>query len=67
MYTSENFKSKKALKDAVKAGKRVEIFAPGLGTPKTNGVEFLEGPHFPAAHSWYARVEMLDGGVVKVS
>jgi len=66
MYTVINFKSKKALKEAVVAGKEVRIYAPGLGTPKDNGTEFLEGPHFPQAHTWYAQVEMKDGKVVKV-
>lgn len=66
MYTVTNFKSKKALKEAVAAGKEVRIFAPGLGTPKTDGTEFLEGPHYPEPHRWYAQVEMKDGKVVKV-
>ena len=66
MYTVKNFKSKKALKDAVKAGEQVTIFAPGLGTPKDNGTEFLSGPHFPAAHSWYAEVTVKDGVITKV-
>lgn len=66
MYTVTNFKSKKALKEAVAAGKEVRIFAPGLGTPKDNGTEFLEGPHYPEPHKWYAQVEMKDGKVVKV-
>lgn len=26
----------------------------------------LEGPHYPAAHSWYAEGEMVDGILVKV-
>jgi len=34
MYTVYNFRSKKALKDAVKEGQKVTIFAPGIGTPK---------------------------------
>lgn len=66
MYTSFNFKSKKALKEAVAAGQRVTLFAPGLGTPKENGTEFVEGPHYPEPHRWYAQVEMRDGVVVKV-
>ena len=66
MYTTTNFKSKKALKDAVAAGQKVTIFAPGLGTPKRDGTEFLEGPHYPQPHKWYAQVEMKDGYVVKV-
>jgi hypothetical protein len=66
MYTEQNFKTKKALKDAVASGQDVRIFAPGLGQAKENGVEYLEGPHYPAPHTWYARVEMKDGKVVKV-
>ncbi len=67
MYASTNFKTKKALKAAVAAGEGdLTIFAPGLGTPKTDGPETLEGPHYPAAHTWYARVEMRDGKIVKV-
>lgn len=66
MYTVTNFKSKKALKEAVASGKEVRIFAPGLGTPKDNGTEFLEGPHYPEPHKWYAQVEMKDGKVIKV-
>ena len=29
----------------------LEFFAPGLGTPKENGMETVEGPHF-VAHKW---------------
>ncbi len=66
MYTSKNFKSKKALKDAVKAGEKVTLFAPGLGAPKENGTEYVEGPHYPEPHKWYAQVTVKDGVVVAV-
>ena len=33
MYTVKNFKTKKALKEAVASGEAVRIYAPGLGTP----------------------------------
>lgn len=66
MYTDTNFKSKKAFKDAVVAGKKVRLFAPGLGAPAVNGTEYVEGPHYPEPHRWYAQVEMKDGVVVKV-
>lgn len=84
MYTTKNFKTKKALKEHVfayvqhklneaagvpleaRCPEPVELYAPGLGSPKRDGVEFVEGPHFPAPHSWYAQVEMRDGVVVKV-
>jgi len=66
MYTRTNFTTKKALKEAVARGEKVTIFAPGLGAPKDNGTDFVEGPHYPAAHTWYAEVTMQDGVVVKV-
>jgi len=66
MYTDKNFKTKKALKEAVAAGESIGIYAPGLGEPKDNGVEFVEGPHYPAPHTWYAEVTMKDGIIVKV-
>ena len=66
MYCEKNFPTKKALKEAVKAGAKLRIFAPGLGTPKDTGTEYLEGPHFPKPHSWYAQVQMKDGFITSV-
>ena len=66
MYTVVNFKSKKQLAEAVRQGEIVRLFAPGLRQPKDNGREFVEGPHYPAPHTWYAQVEMVAGRVVKV-
>jgi hypothetical protein len=66
MYVNPNFKTKKAFKEHVAAGKPVEVFAPGLGTPKENGVECIEGPHYPAPHSWYAEAVIENGKVVKI-
>lgn len=66
MYASTNFKTKKALKDAIAAGETVTLFAPGFGEPKTDGTEFVEGPHYPAPHTWYAQVTMVAGKITKV-
>jgi hypothetical protein len=33
---------------------------------KDNGEETIEGPHYPKPHTWYARVRVEDGVVVKV-
>jgi hypothetical protein len=66
MYTNRNFKTKKALKEAVAAGEKIALYAPGLGTPKFNGVDYVEGPHYPASHTWYAEVTMVNGYVTKV-
>ena len=67
MYVNPNFKTKKALKEAVAAGKSVEVYSPGPFPANQNGVESVEGPHYPEPHKWYARVEVRDGKVVKVS
>jgi hypothetical protein len=66
MYASTNFKSKKAFKEAVLAGEQVTLFAPGFGTPVRNGTETVSGPHYPKPHTWYAKVLVKDGIVVKV-
>jgi hypothetical protein len=65
-YVTPNFKTKKALKEALAAGERVEVFSPGPFGCKTDGQESIEGPHYPAPHSWYSVVEVRDGLVVKV-
>lgn len=66
MYTEKDYPTKKALKDDVAAGVAVRLYAPGIGAPKANGPEYVEGPHAPKPHKWYAQVEMRDGLVVKV-
>lgn len=70
MYTTINFKSKKALKEAVAAGKQVGVYQPNniIGTPTpTEGRVSVEGPHYPEPHRWYATVELRDGKIIKVS
>ena len=67
-YVRPNFKTKKALKEAVKAGQSVYVFSPGpFPCNERNGVEFVEGPHYPEPHRWYAKVELKDSLVRKVS
>ena len=68
MYTVENFKTKKALKEAVAAGRQVTIFQPGPfgGNEPTEGTVYLEGPHYPEAHRWYAEAQLKDGNIIKV-
>lgn len=66
MYTDPNFKTKKALREALAAGKSVIVYAPGLGTVPQSGPVYLEGPHYPAPHTWYAEGTMCDGKLVKV-
>ena len=66
MYTDINFKSAAELKRAVKAGTVVCVHQPGLGEVPENGDVSLEGPHYPAAHSWYAIATLENFLVVKV-
>lgn len=70
MYTHTNFKTKKQLKEAVAAGKRVTVYQPngditGHEAPR-DGTVYLEGPHYPAPHTWYAQATLKDGVVVKI-
>ena len=66
-YVSPNFKTKKALKEAIADGKPVQVFQPGLGTVPEDGQIALEGPHYPQPHTWYATGTMKDGQLVKVA
>ena len=66
MYVDPNFKTKKELKEAVKAGRTVAVFSPGPFPAPRNGETSVEGPHYPRPHSWYARVLVADGRVTKV-
>lgn len=67
-YTSTNFKSKRELKEAVAQGKLISVYNPGLGgtiDPNSQCV-FLEGPHYPQPHKWYAQAQLKNGFIVKV-
>ena len=66
MYCSPNFKTKKALKEAVANGEKVTVFSPGPFPCPQDGSITLEGPHYPEPHRWYASVIVENGRVVKV-
>ena len=64
-YTVYNFKTKKALKNALKAGDVVRVCQEGQFGPNVeDGPVYLEGPHYPAQHSWYAIAVVKDGVIV---
>jgi len=65
-YVEPNFKTKKALRDALSAGDRIRVFQPGLGSVPQDGIVFLEGPHYPEPHRWYAKGVMRGGVLVSV-
>ena len=66
MYVTPNFKTKKAFKEAVAKGMRVEVYSPGPFPCTQNGHDAVEGPHYPEPHRWYASVIVKDGVVVSV-
>jgi hypothetical protein len=69
MYTVKNYKTKKALKEDVAAGVRVEYYQAGPfgGNEPMDGRFCVEGPHAPEPHKWYASVVAKDGAIIKVS
>jgi hypothetical protein len=69
MYASINFRTKKAFREAVKAGKEVSVSQPGPfgGNEPSNGRVAVEGPWYPEPHRWYATATLKDGVVVKVA
>ncbi len=61
-YTDTNFKTKKELLKAVKAGDDVYAWQPGpfpLRAYDGNKL-IIEGPQYPQPHKWYAQVT-IDG------
>jgi hypothetical protein len=69
MYTHTNFKTKKALKTALTYGLKVSVYDNSImatGEP-INGRVSIEGPHYPAMHTWYASADVKDNVIVKVS
>lgn len=66
-YAEGNPKTKKLLKEWVASGRKVEVYNPsGMFPTKDNGREYVEGPHYPAPHTWYAQVTMKDGYIIEV-
>ena len=65
-YVNPNFKTKKALKEALAKGETVSVYEPGFGSVPHNGKVSLEGPHYPKPHTWYAEGTIVDGKLTKV-
>lgn len=65
-YTDKNFKSKKALKEALAKGEHIGVWSPGPFGARSDGWVSLEGPHYPEPHRWYASAFVENGKVVKV-
>ena len=66
MYTNRNFKTKKALKDAISRGEKIEAYSPGPFPCPLNGSITLEGPHYPEPHKWYASAKIENWIILSV-
>ena len=66
-YVDPDYPTKKALKQAVAGGARPLTYNPsGMFPARRDGEDVIEGPHYPKAHKWYARVQVENGRVVRV-
>jgi hypothetical protein len=67
-YVYGNPKTKKALKEMFAAGD-CELFepVPWAGKIPFDGTVYLEGPHYPEPHRWYAQAKIVGGKVVKIT
>lgn len=65
-YVSPNVKTKKELKELVGESKIITVYTSGIGHVPYTGIVFLEGPHYPEPHTWYAEGTMVNGKLVKV-
>lgn len=66
-YVRPDYPTKKAFKAAVLRGVLLRPYSPGpYGVPEAaSGHVTIEGPHYPKAHSWYARCDVdLDTGYI---
>lgn len=68
MYTRKNYQKKAELIADLKAGKNIGYYQPGPfgGNEPSDGTVYLEGPHYPQAHKWYAVAKVKDGRIVQV-
>lgn len=65
-YVSPNFRTKRALREALAAGQTVTVYQPALGSVPQDGTIDLEGPHYPKPHRWYAIGKMWNGKLISV-
>jgi len=64
MYVFPNAKNKKELKKLLDEGKEIAVYSPGPFPCPTDGEVSIEGPHYPKAHTWYARAVVKNGYLV---
>jgi hypothetical protein len=64
MYTSINFKTKKAMREAFESGRKLMAFSPGPFPGTDTGRDVIEGPQ--GFHTWYASVTLINYMIVKM-
>lgn len=66
-YVNPDYRTKKLLREAIARGVKHSPYNPSrMFAELTNGDTTVEGPHFPAAHRWYARCKVVDGVIVEM-
>jgi len=63
-YASVNFKTKKALKEALADGKKIRVYSHGPFGCQQEGNITLEGPHYQTPHTWYAQAKVAEGYII---
>jgi hypothetical protein len=64
VHIDPDFKTKKAFKEAFKAGREIYTYSSGIFPSKSDGRDTVEAP--AAYHTWYASVEVKNGKIVKI-
>ena len=64
VHIDPDFKTKKAFKDAFKAGREIYTYSSGIYPSRKDGRDAVEAP--AAYHKWYASVEVKNGKIVKI-
>ncbi len=68
MYASPNYHTKTGFIHGWMVGDKILLYQPGVGPPPPwDGKVAVEGPHYPAPHTWYADVTLEDGKIVKIT
>ena len=67
MYTTHDYPSAKAIREAFASGEVIRVYQPGpFGPDVRDGFGVIEGPHYPKPHRFYLRVEVRGGRIVSI-
>lgn len=63
-YIIGNPKTKKAARELLANGERLKV--ENVGGTIESGTHFIEGPHYPQPHRWYAQATVVDGFITSL-